>query len=97
MLRRYPETLRWRQALPPVFVLLLLVLLLLSPFLALARWGLVVVFCTYSLILLSAGVHLAIKRKDLFLPISVPLAIAVMHLSWGTGFLWSLVSPPKSE
>jgi len=97
MLRRYPETLRWRQALPPVFVLLLLALLFLSPFLTLARWGLLAVAGAYLLILLFAGGHLAIKRKDLLLPISVPLAIAVMHLSWGAGFLWSLVSPPKSE
>ena len=97
MLRRYPETLRWRQALPPVFVLLLLALLFLSPFLTLARWGLLTVAGAYFLILLFAGAHLSIKRKDLLLPISVPLAIAVMHLSWGTGFLWSLVSPPKSE
>lgn len=24
----------------------------------------------------------------------IPIALAVMHLAWGTGFLWSLVDPP---
>ena len=39
MLRRYPQTLRWRQFIPPFFVLTLLGLLLLSPWSALARLG----------------------------------------------------------
>src|ERR1043165_9261324 len=42
MLRRYPDTLRWRQALPPLFVLSLLVLVVLSIFLPLATLLLVV-------------------------------------------------------
>ena len=39
MLRRYPGSLRWRQALPPLFVLGLVVLLLASIWLPLAAWG----------------------------------------------------------
>jgi len=39
MLRRYPGTLRWRQALPPLFLLSLIVLLLLSPFSSWPGWA----------------------------------------------------------
>ena len=97
MLRRYPETLRWRQALPPVFVAGLIVLGLASPFFWLARWTLLSVIGLYGFVLLAAGIQLAAKKKDLAMIAGVPLAIATMHFAWGTGFLWSLVSPPKSE
>ena len=97
MLRRYPQTLRWRQALPPVFVFGLAVLLIASPFFWLARWALAGILALYAFILLLAGVQLAIRKKDATMVIGVPLAIATMHFSWGTGFLWSLLSPPKSQ
>jgi len=96
MLRRYPQTLRWRQALPPLFVVGLVVLLLASPFLWLARWVLAGILGLYTLVLLLAGIQLAIRNKDTAQVAGVPLAIATMHLCWGTGFLWSLLSPPKS-
>jgi succinoglycan biosynthesis protein ExoA len=97
MLRRYPETLRWRQALPPSFVAGLIVLGLAAPFFRLARWALLIIIGLYILVLLAAGIQLAAKKKDLAMVVGVPLAIATMHFSWGSGFLWSLVSPPKSE
>jgi len=97
MLRRYPQTLRWRQALPPLFVLGLAVLLLASPFLWLARWALGGVLAIYTLALLMAGIQLAARKKDTALILGVPLAIATMHFCWGTGFLWGQLSPPKSQ
>lgn len=96
MLRRYPQTLRWRQALPPLFVLGLAILLVASPFLGLARWALSGILAIYAFVLLLAGIQLGIRKKDAAMLIGVPLAIATMHFSWGTGFLWSQVSPPKS-
>ena len=97
MLRRYPQTLRWRQALPPLFVLGLALLVLASPFIWLARWALVGTLAFYAFVLFLAGIQLAIKKKDAAMVLGVPLAIATMHFSWGTGFLWSLLSPPKSQ
>jgi succinoglycan biosynthesis protein ExoA len=97
MLRRYPETLRWRQALPPLFVAGVILLLLVAPFFWLARWALLAVLALYTLILLLVGIQLAVKNKDLAMALGVPLAIATMHFAWGSGFLWSLVRPPKSE
>jgi len=97
MLRRYPETLRWRQALPPLFVASLIILILLAPFLLSALWTLVAVIGVYFLLLLLAGLQLTLKHKDATLILGVPLAIGTMHFTWGAGFLWGLVHPPKSK
>lgn len=92
MLKRYPHTLRWRQALPPVFVFVLLTLIVLSLSLPLAQIGLALQVSAYLLILGFAGFRLAIKTKKGFLIWGLPLAIATMHISWGAGFLWSGIS-----
>jgi succinoglycan biosynthesis protein ExoA len=91
MLRRYPETLRWRQALPPLFVSGILMLLLLSIFWFFARFLLVLCLSIYLLILIGGSLTPAIKRKNLLLVIGVPIAIMTMHVSWGSGFLWNLL------
>ena len=84
MLRRYPETLRWRQALPPVFVLSISGLLILGFFLPFFFFFLALELFLYFFILLLA----ALKKKTFGLPI----AIATMHISWGSGLLWSAFS-----
>ncbi|HIE25550.1 MAG TPA: glycosyltransferase family 2 protein [Anaerolineales bacterium] len=81
MLRRYPDTLRWRQFLPPVFVLSLIFFLLLGIFFAPAFFLLFLELFIYLFILFIAG----LKKKTLGLPI----AIAIMHISWGSGLIWS--------
>jgi glycosyltransferase involved in cell wall biosynthesis len=93
MLRRYPETLRWRQALPPVFVSGLILLTILAPFFRLARWTLAGVIGAYLFVLLTAGLQLAIRKRTAAHLVGVPLAIACMHLSWGAGFLWGMIFP----
>ena len=95
MLRRYPHTLRWRQALPPLFVLGLLLLALLSPFHVVFRVLLALQIGAYALALLAAGLHVAWKQRDPALLAGFPLAVAVMHLSWGSGLLWGLLHPPR--
>ncbi len=91
MLQRYPDTLRWRQALPPVFVSGILMLSLLSIFWIPARIGLVVVLSLYLAILLVGSIKSAIKRKRVTLIPGIPIAIMTMHFSWGSGFLWSIL------
>lgn len=97
MLRRYPETLRWRQAGPPLFVSALALLAPLAPHLLSARLALVVVLALYSLALVGVGLQLARRSGTPALLLCGPLAVAVMHLAWGAGFLWSLASPPGVE
>ena len=92
MLRRYPHTLRWRQALPPVFVFILFVLIVLSLFVGLARYILAAQLLFYFIALGSAGLKLAIEKGKGFILIGLPLAIMTMHIFWGAGFLWSGIS-----
>ena len=57
MLRRYPETLRWRQGLPPLFVLSLLVGAALAAFLPVFRILLAAEVLIYGITLVAAGVQ----------------------------------------
>ena len=90
MLRRFPGTFRWRQ-LPPVFVISFPLLGFLGIWFWWARWLLVLEIVVYSIALLVAGIQMAVKRRDMALILGVPLAIATMHFSWGTGFIWSMI------
>lgn len=91
MLRRYPGSLRWRQALPPLFVLGVVVLLIASIWLPLAWWALLAVLAFYGAALLLSGVDTAMQQGSLSLAFGVPLAVAVMHFSWGGAFLYNAI------
>jgi succinoglycan biosynthesis protein ExoA len=92
MLRRYPDTLRWRQALPPLFVLSLIGLAALSVFIPLAGFLLAAELVLYFSIMIFAGLRVSLQQGNAYFLPGLPLAIAAMHLAWGSGFLWSLVS-----
>lgn len=92
MLRRYPHTLRWRQALPPLFVSSLIGLSVLSLWLGAARNALLAELLIYIYVLGIAGLRRAIQDRKFFILAGLPLAIAVMHLAWGAGFLWSMIT-----
>jgi succinoglycan biosynthesis protein ExoA len=92
MLQRYPHTLRWRQALPPLFVFSLFALIVLSLFIGFARTLLAAQLIGYFFVLTLAGLKLAIEKNTGFLLPGLPLAISTMHLAWGAGFLWSGIS-----
>lgn len=89
MLLRYPHTFRWRQ-LSGAFVLTWLGLGLLAIWFIFARWLLLAEAIIYFSALSIAGIQSATKQRDIGLVWGVPLAIAVMHFSWGTAFIWSL-------
>lgn len=91
MLRRYPATLRWRQGLPPLFVLSLAGWLVLALFWRPALWLLLAQLAVYFAVLVLGAVPAARKNRDAGLALAVPLAIACMHISWGAGFLWSMI------
>jgi glycosyltransferase involved in cell wall biosynthesis len=96
MLRRYPDTLRWRQALPPLFVVSLIGLALLSIFLPVARLLLSAELVLYFSIMLLVGFFAAIQQRKAYLVIGLPLSIFAMHVSWGSGFLWSMLTSSKN-
>jgi len=97
MLRRYPDTLRWRQALPPLFVLSLIGWLLLSIFMSVARLALMGELVIYFFIMILAGSSAAYRLKKLYLLPGLPMAILVMHITWGGGFLWSMLTSSKQK
>jgi glycosyltransferase involved in cell wall biosynthesis len=97
MLQRYPHTLRWRQALPPLFVFILFILIVLSLFVGLARYFLAAQLIVYFLALALAGLKLAVEKKTGYLLPGLIFAIATMHMAWGAGFLWSGVSSPFTK
>ena len=92
MLRRYPGSLRWRQALPPLFVLGLIGLSAASIWSVAARWVLLLVVILYGMSLLLSGLDTTLQSRRLSLMFGVPLVIATMHLSWGSAFLVSLAA-----
>ncbi len=98
MLRKYPRSLRWRQILPPVFVLALLGFGILAISWFIARWILAIIVILYTITVFSIGIQMSVKYKKLIHAIGVPMALATIHLSWGSAFLWGCIyKPRKSE
>ncbi|MGH2619262.1 MAG: glycosyltransferase family 2 protein, partial [Anaerolineales bacterium] len=92
MLIRHPDSLRWRQAVPPLFVLSSVGLLVAAPFAGLAGMALGVEWGAYVVLLLLAGLGSAVRGRDPALFFSFPFAAGTMHLSWGTAFWIGLVT-----
>lgn len=78
----HPDSLRWRQLVPPVFVLGLLVSLAL---LLVSRLGGLIIPGAYILANLVTSFLIAWRRGLKYLPI-IPFIFATIHLSWGLGF-----------
>lgn len=96
MLQRYPATLRWRQALPPLFVASVIVLTLFA-WQPVIRWLLACELALYGAILLLVSAHAAYRRRKPFLLFGLPLALATMHFAWGGSFLWSMLTLPLNR
>ena len=86
MLKRHPGSLRWRQALPPLFVLGIVLLGALAPFAEWARNLLLLQVGLYIATTAGAGIVRAVRLRDLILALGMPLALWTMHLSWGVAF-----------
>jgi succinoglycan biosynthesis protein ExoA len=99
MVLKNPGSLRWRQALPPLFAL------------TLAGWAILYLFShlriflellalqagLYMVITLAAGWLAAKRSGDVPRAIGLPVSLWVMHLAWGFAFLWGLIVPPLSR
>jgi len=97
MLRKYPGTIRWRQALPPLFVFSLVFSCLMGfffPFFWYLLAAELVIYCTF---LVLDGILHACSRKRAAMVIGLPLAIAVMHFAWGSGFLAGMLSGRRNQ
>ena len=97
MLKRYPGTLRWRQALPPLFVIGLLALILIGFFWRPGWVVLAIVFALYLLVQLIAAIRISLKDNQLMLSIGIVIATLIMHLTWGSAFIVGLFSQPDRK
>lgn len=92
MLRNYPGTLRWRQAIPPLFVTGIILLILMSIFLPMVWILLSIIILLYILILCIGTLSVIDIKTEIYCLFGIPIAIIVMHFSWGLGFLYSLTT-----
>lgn len=97
MLKRYPETIRLRQALPPLFVVGLLGLLFISFINSMFVFLFLTIFLSYLLILVISSWFVAVKNHRPAFIIGIPVAIMIMHLCWGSGLIIGLMASPKKK
>lgn len=83
----HPDSLRWRQIVPPLFVLALFVSLVLIP----VSWVVgVIIPGIYTITNLAVSFWTAHSHGWRYLPL-IPFVFAILHLSWGAGFWVGLV------
>lgn len=92
MLKNYPDTLRWRQAIPPIFVTGIILLILMSIFNPMVWIILSIIILLYVLILSIGTLSVIDIQTDSYCLLGTPFAIIVMHFSWGLGFIYSLAT-----
>jgi len=90
VLQKHPRQMSLRQFVPPAFVLGLAASLLLTLFTNRGFWMLLMVAGSYLLANLAASINIAAKKgwRNLLL---LPVAFAIIHISYGLGFLSGLV------
>jgi glycosyltransferase involved in cell wall biosynthesis len=89
MLRKHPRSVRVRQLVPPLFVLILLLSGALSAISSLAAWVFALVVTSYLSLSLAFSFSIAARKGWRYFLI-LPVIFACLHLSWGLGFLYSL-------
>ena len=77
-----------RQFVPPIFVLVTLLTLLLSAVSAISMWLFLGVLTAYILANLAASIFTGTNLRSL---VVLPVVFATLHFSYGSGFLWGLV------
>jgi glycosyltransferase involved in cell wall biosynthesis len=97
MLRRYPSSIRLRQLLPPLFVIGSGLLVLAASFFRPAAWLLAATWTAYAAVLLAAGAVAALRKGAAGHLLGVPVALATMHLAWGSGALRGLLGRGDPE
>jgi hypothetical protein len=74
-----------------IFVLTWPVFGILSIWFPTAMYILIIEAILYGMLLLFAGAQSAISRNVLLFLWGTPIAVLIMHFSWGIGFIWSIV------
>jgi succinoglycan biosynthesis protein ExoA len=89
MLTSQPRSLRWRHAVPPLFILSTLTFTLLSFSSILFRKLALYELLGYFIMNIAASLHAAVKNRAPSTVFILPLVFFIMHISWGGGMLLS--------
>jgi len=89
VMQKHPNQMRARQFIPPLFVLTLLLAAALAPFTSTGLWMLVLVAGCYAVANIIASVWAGRNAGFAMLP-SLMAAFAILHVSYGSGFLIGL-------
>jgi len=92
MLKKYPDTIRWRQAIPPIFVTGIILLILMSIINPKVWVILCIIILLYVLILIIGTLSEIDFQTEPYCLLGTPIAIIIMHSSWGLGFIYSLAT-----
>ena len=93
VVRRQPRDVKWRQLAPPLILLLLVASAFVGVF---GCWKFGIVFpALYLLGLMMGSAETGVKKRDVA-AIGMPVALMIMHVCWGSGFLVGMVRRPKS-
>jgi len=92
MLRQYPESLRWRQAVPPAFVAAVILLVLTSPWLSGSAWLAAWLLTVYGVALAVAAGDACRRTGDWNAWFYVVAAFVAIHFCWGGAALLSLLT-----
>jgi len=90
VMQKHPRQMRLRQFAPPLFVAALLLALILLPVFTLAGYFLGLMVGAYAIALAGASIFSVLKNKWELLPL-LPLAFAILHLAYGSGFMIGLL------
>jgi GT2 family glycosyltransferase len=90
VMQKHPKQMRWRQFIPPIFVGSMLIATLLAFYVPWGMWMLGGIIGSYILTNLIASSVTSIKRGWKHFPL-LPVVFAILHLSYGLGFLVGLV------
>jgi GT2 family glycosyltransferase len=90
---KHPSSVKARHLVPPLFVAGVLGGLALGIFLPLICWLALGLLAVYGLILLYAS-WLTARREEGELLVLLPFYFATLHVSWGSGALWGLITLP---
>jgi succinoglycan biosynthesis protein ExoA len=91
MLLRYPASVKWRQALPPLFVTGLIGLGVMASLWRPAVYALGAAIGVYLAAILVGAMHIGARNAGA--PVgAAAMALVTMHLAWGGGFVWSLIT-----
>jgi glycosyltransferase involved in cell wall biosynthesis len=89
VMQKHPRQMRLRQFAPPLFVATLLALIILLPIFPFTRYLAALIAGAYAAAAIGASILSLRKNRWQLLPL-LPIAFAILHLAYGSGFLIGL-------